>query len=84
MAMTIYRSIDQVLVHEGELIMGNVDKKTVGSGAQGLIHISWLEKGWDVTRLFMNMVNFSSRFPVISDTVLASFFRGSPCWWHVS
>ncbi|CAN0263308.1 unnamed protein product, partial [Hapterophycus canaliculatus] len=36
--------------------MGNVDKKTVGSGAQGLIHISWLEKGWDITRLFMNMV----------------------------
>ena len=37
--------------------MGNVDKKTVGSGAQGLIHISWLEKGWDITRLFMNMVS---------------------------
>lgn len=46
----------KVLVHEGDLIMGNVDKKTVGSSAQGLIHISWLEKGWDVTRLFMNMV----------------------------
>ncbi|CAN0465445.1 unnamed protein product, partial [Scytosiphon promiscuus] len=47
----------QVLVHEGDLIMGHVDKKTVGSSSQGLIHISWLEKGWDVTRLFMNMVN---------------------------
>lgn len=47
----------QVLVLEGELIMGHVDKKTVGSSAQGLIHISWLEKGWDVTRLFMNMVS---------------------------
>eukprot|EP00904_Undaria_pinnatifida_P012757 jgi/Undpi1/8611/HiC_scaffold_25.g11076.m1 len=46
----------QVLVHEGDLIMGHVDKKTVGSSSQGLIHISWLEKGWDVTRLFMNMI----------------------------
>lgn len=48
----------QVLVLEGELIMGHVDKKTVGSSAQGLIHTSWLEKGWDVTRMFMNMVSF--------------------------
>lgn len=37
--------------------MGHVDKKTVGSSAQGLIHTSWLEKGWDITRLFMNMVS---------------------------
>lgn len=44
-------------MHEGELIMGHVDKKTVGSSAQGLIHTSWLEKGWDITRLFMNMVS---------------------------
>lgn len=49
-------SHNQVLVLEGELIMGHVDKKTVGSSAQGLIHTSWLEKGWDVTRMFMNMV----------------------------
>lgn len=41
-------------------MMGNIDKKTVGSGAQGLIHVSWLEKGWDVTRLFMNMVSIFS------------------------
>ncbi|CAM9308504.1 unnamed protein product, partial [Sphacelaria rigidula] len=46
----------EVVVHEGDLIMGHVDKKTVGSSAQGLIHISWLEKGWDITRLFMNLV----------------------------
>ncbi|CAN0378575.1 unnamed protein product, partial [Discosporangium mesarthrocarpum] len=46
----------KVLVHEGELLMGTVDKKTVGSSAQGLIHTSWLEKGWDVARLFMNLI----------------------------
>ncbi|KAG5185243.1 hypothetical protein JKP88DRAFT_271988 [Tribonema minus] len=46
----------EVLVHQGELIMGIVDKKTVGSSAQGLIHISWLEMGWDATRLFMNLI----------------------------
>lgn len=45
-------------------MMGNIDKKTVGSGAQGLIHVSWLEKGWDVTRLFMNMVNIYYRIIV--------------------
>lgn len=54
--LTYVLSMWQVLVHEGELIMGHVDKKTVGSSAQGLIHTSWLEKGWDTTRLFMNMV----------------------------
>ena len=45
--------------------MGNVDKKTVGSGAQGLIHISWLEKGWDITRLFMNMVSTKNVLRII-------------------
>ncbi|CAM9817557.1 unnamed protein product, partial [Ectocarpus sp. 4 AP-2014] len=55
-ANPLNNSDTKVLIHEGELMMGNIDKKTVGSGAQGLIHVSWLEKGWDVTRLFMNMI----------------------------
>ncbi|CAN0036302.1 unnamed protein product, partial [Ectocarpus sp. 12 AP-2014] len=47
-ANPLNNSDTKVLIHEGELMMGNIDKKTVGSGAQGLIHVSWLEKGWDV------------------------------------
>lgn len=46
----------QVLVHEGELLTGIIDKKSVGSSAQGLIHTSWLERGPEATGNFMNQL----------------------------
>lgn len=36
--------------------MGVVDKKTVGNSAGGLIHITWLDKGWAETARFMIQV----------------------------
>ncbi|CAM9431387.1 unnamed protein product [Chrysoparadoxa australica] len=53
---TLNNSDTQVLVQEGDLLMGIVDKKTVGSSAQGLIHTSWLEKGYATTARFMNLI----------------------------
>lgn len=35
----------RVLIVGGELITGIVDKRTVGSAANGLIHVTWKEKG---------------------------------------
>ncbi len=46
----------QVLVHEGELLMGIIDKKSVGSSAQGLIHTTWLERGPEECATFMNVI----------------------------
>jgi DNA-directed RNA polymerase II subunit RPB1 len=43
----------QVLILEGELIMGIVDAKTVGKQAGTLIHLIWVEVGPDATRQFL-------------------------------
>ena len=32
----------QVLIHDGELIHGVIDKKSVGSGAGALIHLTYV------------------------------------------
>ncbi len=42
----------EVLISEGELIMGIVDKKTVGNTPGSLIHVIWNEKGHDEARQF--------------------------------
>lgn len=39
----------KVCISRGELICGIVDKRTVGSSANGLIHVTWKEYGADVT-----------------------------------
>jgi len=44
------------MIRDGEVIMGVVDKKTVGNSAGGLIHITWLDKGWAETARFMIQV----------------------------
>ncbi|KAI0344206.1 beta and beta-prime subunits of DNA dependent RNA-polymerase [Trametopsis cervina] len=41
---------DGVLIENGELIFGIVDKKTVGSAQGGLIHVVFREKGPEMTR----------------------------------
>lgn len=51
--LNISPSDARVLISNGQLIKGIIDANTVGKTAGGLIHIIWLEKGWDATRLFM-------------------------------
>lgn len=34
-----------MLIDNGIVITGTIDKKTVGNAGQGLIHLTWLEKG---------------------------------------
>jgi len=46
----------EVLIIHGKLLTGIIDKKMVGSSAGGVIHTSWLECGWDRTRLFMDQI----------------------------
>ena len=45
-----------VTIQEGELLEGNIDKKTIGSGMGGLIHTAWLDVGYEDTARFMNQV----------------------------
>ena len=46
----------EVLVHQGVLLHGIVDKNIVGTSGGSMVHVSWLEKGWEETRSFMNQV----------------------------
>jgi len=43
-----------VTVLEGELVEGTIDKKMIGSGMGGLIHTSWLDKGFEENARMMN------------------------------
>ncbi|GLI67975.1 hypothetical protein VaNZ11_012311 [Volvox africanus] len=46
----------QVLIRSGELLTGALCKKTVGNGAGGLVHLTWLEHGPHAARGFINNV----------------------------
>ena len=47
---------EEVLIIDGELIHGIVDKKIVGATAGSIVHVTFLDKGWELTRDFMNCV----------------------------
>jgi len=67
----------EVLVHEGQLLQGIVDKNIIGTSGGSIVHITWLDKGWEETRDFMNqcqtIVNYwmscTSYTVSVSDTV---------------
>lgn len=63
----------QVVVENGELIMGILCKKSLGTSAGSLVHISYLEMGHDITRLF-----YSNIQTVINNWLLIEgMYRGS-------
>ncbi|ORZ39137.1 hypothetical protein BCR44DRAFT_125950, partial [Catenaria anguillulae PL171] len=44
----------RVIVEDGELIAGIVCKKTVGTAAGGLVHVSWMEHGPEAAKALLN------------------------------
>lgn len=46
----------QVLILNGELIHGIVDKNTVGNSGGSMVHVCWLQEGWEETRRFMGEI----------------------------
>jgi DNA-directed RNA polymerase II subunit RPB1 len=44
------------LIHSGILLQGIVDKNSVGTSAGSIVHICWLQNGWEDTRNFMNQI----------------------------
>eukprot|EP00061_Rhincodon_typus_P018568 g47789.t1 len=46
----------KVVVENGELIMGILCKKSLGTSAGSLVHITFLEMGHDITRLFYSNI----------------------------
>ena len=70
----------EVLIHEGELLQGIMDKNTVGTSGGSMVHICWLQEGWKETRRFMNQVQCVSNYWMsttsytvsVSDTVADS------------
>ena len=70
----------EVLIHEGELLQGIMDKNIVGTSGGSIVHICWLQEGWKETRRFMNQVQTVSNYWMattsytvsVSDTVADS------------
>ena len=70
----------EVLVHEGELLQGIMDKNTVGTSGGSMVHVCWLQEGWKETRRFMNQVQCVANYWMantsytvsVSDTVADS------------
>ena len=83
----IYRSLNQkssnpvfdigILIENGELIFGTVEKKTVGASQGGLVHVVFCEKGPEATRqlftgiqMVVNFWLFHNGFGIdIGDTI---------------
>ncbi|KAG2453789.1 hypothetical protein HYH02_001998 [Chlamydomonas schloesseri] len=57
----------QVLIRQGELLTGALCKKTVGNGAGGLVHLTWLEHGPHAARGFINNVQRTVNYWVINN-----------------
>lgn len=46
----------EVLIHSGNLLQGIVDKNIVGASGGSIVHVCWVQKGWEETRNFMNQL----------------------------
>ncbi len=69
-APNVFNTYDhQVIIQDGELLAGTIDKKTIGAGMGGIIHTSWLDTGHEETSRFMNQVQ-----QVVNYWVLQSSF----------
>lgn len=64
-------------MENGELIMGILCKKSLGTSAGSLVHISYLEMGHDITRLF-----YSNIQTVVNNWLLieGSFLQSNKTW----
>lgn len=65
---------EKVIVENGELIMGILCKKSLGTSAGSLVHISYLEMGHDITRLF-----YSNIQTVVNNWLLIEGELGPSC-----
>ena len=52
---SVFNHLDtEVLIRNGQLLSGIMDKKSMGTSANGLMHVTWLEKGADAARRLLN------------------------------
>jgi len=64
--MNLYDS--EVILNEGQLISGIVDKKTIGTGMGGLIHTAWLDVGYEDTSRFMSQIQLISNYWILQSS----------------
>ena len=59
--------INRVIIINGELIQGRIDKKILSSGTRGIVHIIFNDYGWEKAQLFLdNLQNLVTRYLVYS------------------
>lgn len=62
----------EVLIHSGELLCGTVDKNVVGTSGGSIVHITWLSKGWEETRAFMNQLQCAVNYWMLNTSYTVS------------
>ena len=55
----------EVTIQDGELLAGTIDKKTIGMRMGGIIHTSWLDRGFESTQRFMNLIQQETNYWVL-------------------
>ena len=51
-----------MLIQEGELLTGTLEKKSLGKSAGGLVHTIWMEMGSQATKHFLDNVQYAVNY----------------------
>ncbi len=60
--------IAQVLIQNGELIMGTLCKKTLGASEGSLIHVIWIDKGPEAARAFLSQTQYTVNYWLLQNS----------------
>ena len=58
----------QVLIQNGELIMGTLCKKTLGASEGSLIHVIWIDKGPEAARAFLSQTQYTVNYWLLQNS----------------
>ena len=58
----------QVLIQNGELIMGTLCKKTLGASEGSLIHVIWMDKGPEAARAFLSQTQYTVNYWLLQNS----------------
>ena len=61
-----------VLIHNGILLQGIVDKNIIGTSGGSMVHVCWLQDGWRETRRFMNQLQTTVNYWMVNTSYTVS------------
>lgn len=68
MLRLVFGLLLQVLIQNGELIMGTLCKKTLGASEGSLIHVIWIDKGPEAARAFLSQTQYTVNYWLLQNS----------------